>query len=204
MKGIFNKTLTKIIIGSLIFGTVCSSIVYLGMRNEFNNKLVSLEKEILDLKKQNVELSNKELEKEYDNLEVKSEDVKKDSEITNEVKKESEKEMEQDSFSSELIDVMVNASNDLNRVYEKITSSGTFSGLQGTFDTLYEYGLMLEDLLEVMDLSLLGGNETKEIIQNIAIDLKNISDEDNITDKALDLMGNIGEFTYYIETNYSK
>ncbi|MCJ0053771.1 hypothetical protein JY757_02075 [Clostridioides difficile] len=112
--------------------------------------------------------------------------------------------MEQDSFSSELIDVMVNASNDLNRVYEKITSSGTFSGLQGTFDTLYEYGLMLEDLLEVMDLSLLGGNETKEIIQNIAIDLKNISDEDNITDKALDLMGNIGEFTYYIETNYSK
>ncbi|MDX5701838.1 hypothetical protein SIK49_18500, partial [Clostridioides difficile] len=73
-----------------------------------------------------------------------------------------------------------------------------------TFDTLYEYGLMLEDLLEVMDLSLLGGNETKEIIQNIAIDLKNISDEDNIADKALDLMGNIGEFTYYIETNYSK
>ncbi len=51
---------------------------------------------------------------------------------------------------------------------------------------------MLEDLLEVMDLSLLGGNETKEIIQNIAIDLKNISDEDNIADKALDLMGNIG------------
>ncbi|MFN1872423.1 hypothetical protein ACK2FO_08535 [Clostridioides difficile] len=40
MKGIFNKTLTKIIISSLIFGTVCSSIVYLGMRNEFNNKLV--------------------------------------------------------------------------------------------------------------------------------------------------------------------
>ncbi|MDX5681155.1 hypothetical protein SIK45_18230, partial [Clostridioides difficile] len=145
-----------------------------------------------------------ELEKEYDNSDVKSEDVKKDSEITNEVKKESEKEMEQYSFSSELIDVMVNASNDLNRVYEKITSSGTFSGLQGTFDTLYEYGLMLEDLLEVMDLSLLGGNETKEIIQNIAIDLKNISDEDNIADKALDLMGNIGEFTYYIETNYSK
>ncbi len=51
---------------------------------------------------------------------------------------------------------------------------------------------MLEDLLEVMDLSLLGSNETKEIIQNIAIDLKNISDEDNIADKALDLMGNIG------------
>ncbi|MBT2156654.1 hypothetical protein KK425_07595 [Clostridioides difficile] len=76
MKGIFNKTLTKIIISSLIFGTVCSSIVYLGMRNEFNNKLV-FRKEILDLKKQNVELSNKELEKEYDNSDVKSEDVKK-------------------------------------------------------------------------------------------------------------------------------
>ncbi len=200
MKGIFNKTVTKVIIGSVLFGTICSSIVYVGMRNEFNNKLISLEKEILDLKSKNLELSNKELEKEkeYDNSEVKPEDIdkkdysKKEKQVTNPVQ-----------VLEVVFSTMNKANDELEKVHSKITNSGTFSGLQGTFDILSNYGSQLIDQATKLDLSNVGGVETSDIITSIGYELQGLSDADNMADEALNIMGRMGEFIAYIDYNYN-
>ena len=206
MKQLFSKTVTKVIIGSILSATICSSIVYISI----NNKLISLEDEILDLKNKNLELANKELEDEEQVDKVEKEDklVVEEAIIKDEPKKEdySKKENVVSNPVKALegvFSIMNKANEELEKVHSKITNSGTFSGLQGTFDILSNYGSQLIDQATKLDLSNVGGVETSDIITSIGYELQGLSDADNMADEALNIMGRMGEFIAYIDYNYN-
>ena len=198
-----NNTTKNIVIKavaiSVVTTTMGSMIVYNTINTKFNKEINSLRNEVKVLKeeneKQTVKIEEPKLDAKDDKVE---EEAKKDSSsqekiiVSNPV-----------NILDGVFDIMNKANGDLEKVHNKITNSGTFSGLQGTFDTLSNYGSQLIDQVTKLDLSNVGGVETSDIITSIGYELQGLSDSDNMADEALNIMGTMGEFMAHIDYAYN-
>ena len=131
----------KIVMISIIAIAIGGVIIYNIVSKKFDKEVISLKNEVKTLKEEknnqlpNVEENKIDTEKEEEKeIEVDTKEIESKSNETN------EEEGDPIDVLNGVFSTMEKATSDLERVNKKITNTGTFSGLQGTFDTLYNYG----------------------------------------------------------------
>ena len=195
----------KIVMISIIAIAIGGVIIYNIVSKKFDKEVISLKNEVKTLKEEkNNQLPNIEENK----IDTEKEEGKKIEVDTKEIENKSNKTNEEKGDPIDVLNgvlsTMEKATSDLERVNKKITNTGTFSGLQGTFDTLYNYGSQLINDSNNLDLSKVGGEGTAEMIRNLGYKLQGISDANDMAKEASDTMGLLGEFSGYIYNNFSK
>lgn len=131
----------KIVMISIIAIAIGGVIIYNIVSKKFDKEVISLKNEVKTLKEEkNNQLPNVEENK----IDTEKEEGKKIEVDTKEIENKSNKTNEEKGDPIDVLNgvlsTMEKATSDLERVNKKITNTGTFSGLQGTFDTLYNYG----------------------------------------------------------------
>ena len=131
----------KIVMISIIAIAIGGVIIYNIVSKKFDKEVISLKNEVKTLKEEkNNQLPNVEENK----IDTEKEEEKEIEVDTKEIESKSNKTNEEEGDPIDVLNgvfsTMEKATSDLERVNKKITNTGTFSGLQGTFDTLYNYG----------------------------------------------------------------